>query len=140
MGQNIHVTWLVTNSQILSPTHLVSNIRHQHRCNPWFENWNFEKILDEFSENRSGSWPVKLKFRKSSWMNFPVLPIRVNEFCSVACKLLWPFSSYMRIFKPSPQITSILMLNFYKTHWLRLEPSWTIKHITFVLLFCMTRL
>ena len=27
------VTWLVTNIQILSPTHLVSNIRYQHRCN-----------------------------------------------------------------------------------------------------------
>ena len=28
------VTWLVTKIQIFSPTHLVSNIRHQHRCNP----------------------------------------------------------------------------------------------------------
>ena len=28
------VTWLVTNIQILSPTQLVSNIRHQHRYNP----------------------------------------------------------------------------------------------------------
>ena len=27
------VTWLVTNVQILSPAHLVSNIRHQHPCN-----------------------------------------------------------------------------------------------------------
>ena len=27
------VTWLVTNVQILSSKHLVSNIRHQHRCN-----------------------------------------------------------------------------------------------------------
>ena len=27
------VTRLVTNIQILSPTHLVSNVRHQHRCN-----------------------------------------------------------------------------------------------------------
>ena len=26
------MTWLVTNIQILSPTHFVSNIRHQHRC------------------------------------------------------------------------------------------------------------
>ena len=27
------VTWLVTNIQNLSPTHLVTKIRHQHRCN-----------------------------------------------------------------------------------------------------------
>ena len=27
------VTWVVTNIQNLSPTHLVTNIRHQHRCN-----------------------------------------------------------------------------------------------------------
>ena len=63
-------------------------------------------------------------------MNFTVLDVSFNG----------PLSPYFQIFKPSPQITSILMLNFHKTHWLRLEPSWTIKHIAFVLLFCMTRL
>ena len=34
-------------------------------------NWNFEKILDEFSGNRFRSYPGELKFRKNFWMSIP---------------------------------------------------------------------
>ena len=34
------------------------------------ENWNIKKV-DEFSGNQSKSDPVKVKFRKNIWMNFP---------------------------------------------------------------------
>ena len=40
------VTWLVTNIQNLSPTHSVSNIGHQHWCNPdWVIAPNYNFIL-----------------------------------------------------------------------------------------------
>ena len=35
------------------------------------ENWNFEKILDEFLRNQSVSQPGKLKLRENFWMSFP---------------------------------------------------------------------
>ena len=37
-------------------------------------------------------------FRKSFWMYFPGLPIRLNEFCNVACKLLWPLFTVLANF------------------------------------------
>jgi len=43
----------------------------RNRSRSYPGNWNIEKILDEFSRNSSVSHPGKLKFRKKFWMSFP---------------------------------------------------------------------
>ena len=62
----------VTNISNLSPTHLVSNIRHQHRCNPWFIIYltllfyrALDSGLDFLSENDASSVPKIGLFKKS---------------------------------------------------------------------------
>ena len=43
----------VTNISNLSPTHLVSNIRHQHRCNPQTLNFNEQDIIFGWKSGRN---------------------------------------------------------------------------------------
>ena len=67
-----------TNISNLSPTNLVSNIRHQHRCNPWFIiclTLLFYRAIEcglfFLSENDASSVP-KIRFFKKipkSWYN-----------------------------------------------------------------------
>ena len=67
----------VTNISKLSPTHFVSNIRHQHRCGPMFQKraltqrlWDFQEI----SENRHRSCIFETCVKVPEWSFFFIKP------------------------------------------------------------------
>ena len=67
---------ILTNISKLSPTHFVSNISHQHRCNQFFASvadWFLKNVFFDFqlTKNNLSSWGSQFRFIiKSKSQNF----------------------------------------------------------------------
>ena len=123
------VTWLVTNNQILSPTHLVSNIRHQHRTSVTnigapsasCGRFSFLELLKQLAQVKSNLLWETITFKKIGHQKVLVWPALRNLKSYHLKHIIYPVHDRIIHFKVSLIIWElelvILSEKVRKIHW-----------------------